>query len=69
MQNQRRHDPTRASQEKRSLRFCRSKQQKMGLNSSLFRRAQATSNRSWSMTLLHAATKSFTNFFLKSAHA
>ena len=36
MQNQRRRDPARASQEERSLRFCRSKQQKMGLNSSLF---------------------------------
>ena len=36
---------------------------------SLFPRAQATSKRSWSITLRHAATKSFTNFSFESAHA
>jgi hypothetical protein len=40
-----------------------------GLDSSIFRRAQATSKRSWSITLFHAATKSFTNFSLESVHA
>jgi hypothetical protein len=31
--------------------------------------AQATSKRSWSITLVHAATKSFANFSFESAHA
>src|SRR5713101_2663085 len=37
-----------------------------GLDSSLFRRAQARSKRSWSITLVHATTKSFTNLSLES---
>ncbi len=40
-----------------------------GLERSRFRRGQATSKRSWSITLVHAATKSFTNFSLESMHA
>ncbi len=40
-----------------------------GLDRSRFRRGQATSKRSWSITLVHAATKSFTNFSLESVHA
>ena len=31
--------------------------------------AQARLNRSWSITLVHAATKSFANFSFESAHA
>ena len=34
-----------------------------------FRKDQATSKRSWFITLVHAATKSFTNFSLESAQA
>jgi hypothetical protein len=34
-----------------------------------FPAAQATSKRSWSITLVHAATKSFANFSFESAHA
>ncbi|SRR5713226_5196733 len=39
------------------------------IDSSPFHRAQARSKRSWSITLVHAATKSFTNFSFESAHA
>jgi len=39
------------------------------IESSPFHRAQARSKRSWSITLVHAATKSFTNFSFESVHA
>ncbi len=51
--------------------FCRFQQQEWGpyqVDGPL-PAAQATSKRSWSITLVHAATKSFANFFFESAHA
>ena len=39
------------------------------LTALFFLRAQARSKRSRFITLVHAPTKSFTNFFLESAHA
>jgi len=55
---------------RRQLRFYRSKKrQQHELDSFLIRRAQARSKRSWFITLVHAFTKSFTNFSLESEHA
>jgi len=62
-------DPARAGVERRHPRFCRSKQQKREVTTLFFRRPQARSKRSWSITLVHAATKSFTNFSFASAEA
>jgi len=62
-------DPARASVERRHPRFCRSKTTETGGDHSLFPPPQARSKRSWSITLVHAATKSFTNFSFASAEA